>query len=379
MKKLIIITCCVVSLNHANAQDQPCEEIVIMNVKSKWTRDADNIVNPEKTFPSGQYNQLYTRLDKIAGLFQEAYPQPAGMQAKWYRSIRGAAMIKNGPVPYQFNSLYQGWYCNQNLHKLMLGSETGTWSFVYLNNFGWFMTDQNDKLALTIEGADAWLLPRKTGQWKGLSLYEPGAHKNDKIVLITRNNQLPYKPVSRLQFLQALKKKIEADKKIQQDINKKQPVRTDAEEEAGKQKELESIVKNNQPKYVEQRKASYLKNYKTDEQRKEETIQRAEDYFNSRLKPVNDELNNGSNNELQQPAIVDNNYMSFFKGFTTEEKGGRMIVLINADYFDLRLPRYVPQLIVLYWSWDKNGPALNFKNEFEENFPIEKLKAMIDK
>jgi hypothetical protein len=34
---------------------------------------------------------------------------------------------------------------------------------------------------------------------------------------------------------------------------------------------------------------------------------------------------------------------------------------------------------VLYWSWDKNGPAQDFKKQFEDNFPIDKLKAMIDK
>ena len=377
MKRATIIIFCLFFLSRINAQDQNCDPSVIMNVKGKWTTEANNIVDPEKTFPSSQYNQLYSRLDKIAAMYQQAYPQPTGMQAKWYRSIRGAALVKNGPVPYQFNSLYLGWYCNQNLHKLMLGSETGTWSYVYINSFGRFMTDQYDKAAITVDGTEVWMLPRKLGEWKGFPFYE--FSKNDKVVLITRNNQLPYKPVSRLQCLQALKKKVEEQKKIQLDIDRKQPVRTDAEEEAAKQKGLENVAKYNRPERVEQRKADYLKNYKTDQQRKEETIQLAEKYFNNRLKPIDDALNNLDKDELQKPAIVDNNYNSSFKGFTTEEKGGRMMVFINTDYFNLKLPRYVPQLIVLYWSWDKNGPALNFQKEFEENFPIAKLKEMIDK
>ena len=84
-------------------------------------------------------------------------------------------------------------------------------------------------------------------------------------------------------------------------------------------------------------------------------------------------------NELQQPAIVDNNYVSFFKKFTTEEKGGRMMVFINNDYFNLQLPRYAPQLIVLYWSWDKYSAGVNFNKAMEENFQVNKLKEMIDK
>ena len=97
MKKITAIIGSLFLLYGINAQD--CNKEVIMNVKGKWTALANNIVYPEKTFPSNQYSQLYTRLDKIANLFQQAYPQPTGIEAKWYRSIRGAAIVKNGPAP----------------------------------------------------------------------------------------------------------------------------------------------------------------------------------------------------------------------------------------------------------------------------------------
>jgi hypothetical protein len=378
MNKIIVIISSLFLLPGAKAQD--CNKETILNVKGKWTTLANNVVNPEKTFPSGQYSQLYTRLDKIANMFQQAYPQPTGIEAEWYRSIRGAAIVKNGPVPYQFNSLYLGWYCNQNLHKLMPGAETGTWSFVYVNSFGWFMTDQNDKAGFSVDGADAWLLPKKNGEWKGLPLYKPsGSNDKNKAILITRDNQLPYKPVSRLQFLQSMKAKIEADKKLQHDAGEKQAVRSEAEEEAAKQKGLQNIEKNTSPQYREQRKAGYLKNYKTDEERKQENIRLSDGYFDGKLKPLNDELNNGSGNDLQQPAIVNNDYTGIFKGFSTDEKGGRMVVIINTSYFNIQLPKYAPQIIVLYWKWHNNEPALNFIRQLEENFPVAKLKAMIDK
>jgi hypothetical protein len=72
--------------------------------------------------------------------------------------------------------------------------------------------------------------------------------------------------------------------------------------------------------------------------------------------------------------------MNNFSGkFSTIEKGGRLLITIDTGYFNTRLPRYVPQLIVLYWEWDNNIPGLNFKKQMEDNFPIEQLKAMIDK
>lgn len=334
MKRITTIILCLFFLSRTNAQDQKCDLSVIKNVKGKWVKSVDNIVYPDKTFPLNQYNQLNSRVDKIAAMFQQSYPQPAGIQAEWYRYIRGSSLVTNGPVPYGFNSLYKGWYCNQNLHKLMLSSETGTWAFVYINEFGWFMTHQSDELWIKIDGMTAFLLPKKIGQWNGLPLYEKSGYENkSRITLITRNNQLPYKPVTRLQFLKSMKEKLEADKKEQVDFNKND----------------------------------------------KQSLQLAEKYFDARIKVFDDVWKNLNEDQLKEPAIVNSAVPGSFKGFTSEEKGGRMIVFINYDYFNLKLPRYVPQIIVLYLQWDPNPAALNFKKMVEENFPVNKLKEMIDK
>jgi hypothetical protein len=240
------------------------------------------------------------------------------------------------------------------------------------------MTDQYDKAIIKILGMQAWWMPKKIGEWKGLALYQSsGSPKENRVVLITRNNQLPYKPVTRLQFLQAMKEKIEADKKTQLDFQKKRTVRSDAEEDIERQHGLEGALKNVPSNRIEQRKADYLRHYKTDRQRIDENIQQTETYYNSMLNPLTDELSKETGAELQRPAIVDSG-SNIFKGFTTDEKGGRMLVVVNTDYFKLNLPRYVPQLIVLYWSWDKAAPFQDFKKQLEENFPVEQLKAMID-
>jgi hypothetical protein len=345
-----------------------------MNTKGSWKKENDANMRADKN-----QSRINSRVDAVSKLFQTAYPEPKGIQAEWYRTMEGNPLVKNGPVTYQFNSLYLAWYCNSYLHKSMLGSETSTWSFVYINSFGWLITDQYDKAIIKVQGVQAWWLPKKIGEWKGLPLYEPsGSPKRGKAVLITRNNQLPYKPVTRLQFLQAMKEKIEADKKSQLDFENKRTVRSDAEEETAKQQGLEGALKNVPPNRIEQRKADYLKHYKTAQQRKDDDILQTENYYNSMLMPLADELSKESDTELQQPAIVDNN-ANIFHGFTTDEKGGRMMVVINTDYFKMNLPGYVPQLIVLYWSWDKNTPCLNFKKQLEENFPVDQLKAMIDK
>jgi hypothetical protein len=58
---------------------------------------------------------------------------------------------------------------------------------------------------------------------------------------------------------------------------------------------------------------------------------------------------------------------------------GEKLIAIGSQYFTKDLPRYVPQFMILYGRWTDDPVSLLFKKEFEENFPLGKLKAMIDK
>ena len=145
MKKIIPFICCFFFLSYANTQAQNCDNVAIMNVKGSWKKRSDANMKADKN-----QAQIISRIDNISKLFQNAYPDVKGMAAGWYRTMEGNPAINNGPVSYQFNSLYLAWYCNQNLHKLMLGAETGTWAYVFINDFGWFMGDRHDKAPVEI-------------------------------------------------------------------------------------------------------------------------------------------------------------------------------------------------------------------------------------
>ena len=97
------------------------------------------------------------------------------------------------------------------------------------------------------------------------------------------------------------------------------------------------------------------------------------------MKPVQDMLANSTEAELQQPAIIKILDISSFKGFSTEAQGGQQLVRLNPDYFDNKLPNYVPQFLIVYWRWDKGKAEENFKDQLEANFNFATLKEMIDK
>ena len=97
------------------------------------------------------------------------------------------------------------------------------------------------------------------------------------------------------------------------------------------------------------------------------------------MKPARDLLADSLKPELQQPAILDFDNLLTFKEFTTEEKGGQQLVRINPDYFNMTLPRYVPQFLIVYWSWDDTKPTNYWSTQVEKNFNFNALKEMIDK
>ena len=318
--------------------------------------------------------QAISHIDAISTLFKMAYPEPKGMEASWYRTMEGYPLINNGPQPYQFNSLYLGWYCDNYLHKPVLGGETGTWAYAFVNGFNWFMSRQYDLLTIKVNEQDVYILPPVKGAWKGYPVYQSSSHRDKgRCIMLTHNNQLPWKSITEEQYLQGLRNYWEKQRQTSVDTYNQRE---------GNYKKMISDVQNN--KYLKQPdkdkmiadvqkvEADFLKT-------KDENIAKTNKYWNDRVSIIDKYVNKNSA-LLQQPAIIDQQNTDDFKGnFSTLEKGGQLLVTINANYFNTALPRYAAQMIVLYWRWDNTNPGLNFKKQFEDNFPVDKLKAMIDK
>ena len=102
-------------------------------------------------------------------------------------------------------------------------------------------------------------------------------------------------------------------------------------------------------------------------------------YYDEEIKYIDDYFASASAETLEQPAIIDPKYNELkFRGTFGNDSNGTRLVAVGAKYFNTDLPRYVPQFMVLYWRWTRDPVSLRFKEQFEKNFPLEKLKAMID-
>lgn len=198
---------------------------------------------------------------------------PKGMEAGWYHSISGNALAKGGPATYEQEALFFTYYCNTITNKIELGDETSTWFYIWVNQLNWFAKYIDE---FSVKKQPVYLLTHKNGEIKGYPAYE-GIHNGSsntgttfsRAVIILRQGQSPYVPVTQKQYLKAFL--LYNQKKLPESLavmEKGYIVKTDTQEKESKQRGLESIAKNTRPEAVERWKADYLKNYKTDKQKK---------------------------------------------------------------------------------------------------------------
>ena len=122
-----------------------------------------------------------------------------------------------------------------------------------------------------------------------------------------------------------------------------------------------------------------------DKKEKDEQVRKLQKYRDDVLKYYGDEVDATTKaGLLDSPAIIFDGIMQMqtqYPIFRTQAEGGIMLVTENPAYFKKDLPKYIPQLIV-FSMWNANDgpdPAMNPYRLYEQDFPIEKLQAMIDK
>jgi hypothetical protein len=315
-----------------------CARNDLLAIQGRWMplRNASSRTG----LPRNDVNQVAERVDRIGRLLRAAYPEPKGMQAEASWDFRGSGR----PYPYALNSLYKAWYCNTNVDKLMLGDETGTWAYAFVNHLNWFASAQKD---FQVDGRPVYLLTPRSGELKGRPVYA-GIHNSSsntgqrfsRTVLVGRPGRSPLRPVTRRAFLEAFL----------------------ARTEAREQSDLASLERS-----------------ALDPVRKAEAQRRLQASYERDLQPARTRLKTLSVQEGGEPAILGPGGVVLFKDFASEQKGGQALVFLDPHYFDPRQPPYVPQFVVLYWSWDNNVPAQNFRAELERNIDLDAIAALLDR
>jgi hypothetical protein len=351
---LVLVLSCAVARPTLFAQKPVCDDAAVMALRGKWI--ADSPPRPQNITVE-QYQQAAKRTDAAHLLLLEAYPELVGMrEGRWWRTVGGSALDgAPGLLSYYYIGGLSQYFCAPNASPDSILGKLGAPSrpvyvaraaetnlMVHFNQLAGFLTG---RAGMIIGGLRVFERPRAAGTWKGYDLYVREQNlAGDGMVVVVRKGMLPYRPVTRKQYLEYMIASVE---RIFDDM-------VAAEKQALKDPNLSAFRAE-----AEQRLADLLK------LRNERAVR-----YRAELKQ------HAADKTLDVPAIVEGEGPDTF---STEEKGGKALVTVNPDYFRKDLPAYVPQVIVVHWQLQEGVASRHFGKLVEANLPIEKFLAMIDR
>jgi hypothetical protein len=175
-----------------NATAQSCTPEAALAVRSEWQENPANLVFANDVATKQSQAAILERLEGVAAMFREAYPEPQGTAAEGYAMIRRQGdEIEEGPVPWGYTSLYKTWMCVKSTGEIELAGETGNWARLYVNGLH-SLLDEVGEMTIDGERSMVWMLARRIGDLRGETLYEAwGGLKYGRALLFTRPGEFP--------------------------------------------------------------------------------------------------------------------------------------------------------------------------------------------
>lgn len=374
-----VLSIFLVVLSHAPLYAQECDAESTALKPGQWKKREDFVPPDARKEPLARARAVVSDISRM--VIEEVYPRPRGCNPEWRGSFHGG-----GPYPafsYNFDSGYYMYYCKPSGKEMFVGAETETWISVQANNSG--VLNGN----LELNGKRVLTMQRPVETRDGMLYYEiprsdpdprTGKRNMTYVWLLAYPGKLPYLPVSRKEYL--LEARQEVRKKQQQVVAAMENttvIRPAAVQEAQKRKRIEEIEKGYSGNAREARINRYLKDYRTDEQRKQEGIAAVDGKYQKTLDLMDGMLREMPEKERMLPAVVQYP-ANAFEGFRDDTPSVHMLVRPNPDYFDKSLSRAAPQfftVIVLEEAW--LPVSREVVAAFGRNFRFDRLKQMLGK
>ena len=354
--------------------ETPCNIELILKTPGRWLKTREN--NGAKV-TSQERQQIWNRLNAIHQLVFNLYPSPMGadaiptyfttdnrfayqlkMESGANGKLQGTSVNGSPVIFYEYGASFCDYHCRGRPNEIQRSKycEGAMHITIDINNLSlMFMALTLDDYyadIMRVDGRPIQMLSPIVGKWKGYDVYNHGGVvEATNIVLLHREGMLPYVAVTRKQYL---------DRSI-----------------VCIQKFYDKAIKD-----LEQPEGLHLL---MDKKERDEQVKKQQQARDKVIKFYRDELGATTREGLlDSPAIISNDLINLETNtpvFTTQAKGGKMLVTENPDYFRKDLPKYVPQLMVYYLANADSfvGHSINPFKLIDEHFPIEKLQAMIDK
>ena len=370
-----LLLCLISKSQKAISTNGPCTDAKLINAKGSWTK-----ADPFDRGSAGSA-ELNKRIDDIHKLLLQTIPQPTGVDAAWHRSY-GISYFGSNTKQAHFIKMVSScgffrYFCS-NGNAMSPDIETGTWFGVIANNSGGSSTGDEEWM---INGVPVIMQNRaqRTVRGYGIRQSEPG--DKNLSVLIHRPGISPYIPVTRKQYLdQCIRYTTQLHDEVISGLEQV-PVRSPEEQEKEKKAKLAKFEKDyaNDAKKLKANVDYYLSGYQTDQQQKEERLNKARKIKSEQLKKFSDELAKiTTDGSLNQQAVIATKYQTD-PVFEIDPTKGNLLVTENPSYIRKDLPKHVPQFFIVFWVCNDWESQKKIGEIIEQYFPFDKLQALIDK
>lgn len=386
---------------NTSSKKESCTDAIAQNTKGRWVPNYDMATSVTKT----QKQESYKRLDAVHNILLKMFPQPIGVDVRvnrsasygYYGTTRKYKLtqddrldfdyLKKIPIlTFSYFANFSPHYCAHTDKGIVFASgstnENSDGVGIVVNNLS-ILANPPTGDDWTINGLPVMMMSSMiTEKWKDYEMYGD-VRLNSRSILIHREGMLPYIPVTKKQYLERC---IVVNAKMYEGMIKaaeQMPVRSTEEQEKEKNAKLAKFEKDfgKDPRRLKSAVDYYLSGYKTDQQIRDEEVDKRRKIKEKELKKFTDELEKTiSEGKLDSPAVIRVMYISDLI-FDNDPKTGSMLITENPDYIRKELPLHVPQFIVFNWKWSPDFWPVHkgYEKIFLKDFPIEKIQAMIDK
>jgi len=204
-----------------------------------------------------------------------------------------------------------------------------------------------------------------------------GARVTKGWLVTAGNDRLPYTVVTRKEYLTEARKELEKIKGgILTDLRQRMPVRSTAVQEREKQSAIDQLNAMYTGADLQVRMKVFLQNYRTDEEYLREHADKATADLDSTMHYMEHLLAHMSAGELNGPAVV-SVQAADFRGFE-DGHGGKMLIRINAGFFNVNPASERPRFFLVTWSYDPAQPdALVIDRQIQEKFDTQILRDLL--
>jgi len=332
----------------------------------KWREDKDRVLNDLlASLAKADREMIFAFADRARDMSQGAFPRALTVEAEGARFVEEEQGFDSPPLAFGYEGEYLGTVCDEATGRPATVGGTGT-GFLVGANARAPLFEEFQKLEVGGRERTVYKLARGLGELAGLPLFDPWGAA-ERVVLVAPGGRLPYKPLTRRQYLEALRRYWQAQG------GEAAAAMDDVEREFAAN--IEQVKRELTGEMRDKVVAEMERGLAQIRAQRAGNTQKLDAGVAEELSYVDDYLAKHDARDLARPAVMSS--FGFRGEFHDDDPEGRTLVVLD-ERLGSGKSRGEVRFVVVTWEWSEGNPRDDlWREEFERTFPFAKLPALL--